>query len=221
MIAPRVKALRTKIAELGRDPYSVKIFASITPILGKTKDEAEAKYQEALQYADEEGGLVYWCANTSVDLSKFDPDKEITEQMVGDSETRIQSKIANLAYRGDDVPVWTPRNLGKAVAMGASGPVPVGTPEEVADEMERWIEIADIDGFNVGHITTPGTWEDVVELLVPELRKRGRYAPVGESGTMRERIYGPGKTRLPDDHIGSRYKYNVYKEEPDEGASQS
>ncbi|KAH8647917.1 putative dibenzothiophene desulfurization enzyme A [Xylariales sp. PMI_506] len=212
MIAPRVKAIRDKVAEVGRDPRSVKVFASITPILGKTREEAEAKYQEVLQYASEEGGLVYWCANTNVDLSKFSPDTEITKQMVGESEVRIQAKVENLAYRGDDVPIWTPRNLGKAVALGASGPVPVGTAQDIADEMERWMEIADLDGFNVGHITAPGTWEDVVELLVPELRRRGRYAPEGESGTMRERIYGAGKSRLPDDHIGSQYKYDVYRD---------
>lgn len=213
MISPRVKAIRAKVAEGGRDPYSVKIFASITPILGRTHEEAEAKYQEALKYASEEGGLVYWCANTGLDLSKFDLDDEITEQMASDSNVSIQSKVKNLAYRGDDVPKWTPRNIGTAVALGASGPVPVGTAAHVADEMERWMEIADIDGFNVGHITIPGTWEDVVGLLVPELRKRGRYAPIGESGTMRERFAGHGKSRLPEDHIGSRYKYNVYQED--------
>lgn len=131
--------------------------------------------------------------------------------MVGDADVSIQSKVKNLGYRGDDVPVWTPRNIGKAVALGASSPVPVGTVEEVADEMERWMEVADLDGFNIGHITTPGTWEDVVELLVPELRKRGIYAPRGESGTMRERFSGSSK--LLEGHAGSKYKYDVYKEE--------
>lgn len=213
MIQPRVKAIRDKVAEVGRDSNSVKVFASITPIIGKTKEEAEAKYQEALKYADEEGGLVYWCANTGLDLSKFDMDTVITEDMAGNPDVSIQSKVKNLAYRGDDVPEWTPRNIGKAVALGASGPVPVGTAEDIADEMERWMEIADIDGFNVGHITIPGTWEDVVDLLVPELRKRGIYSPKGESGTMRERFYGPGKTKLPTGHAGSQYKYDVYKEE--------
>jgi alkanesulfonate monooxygenase SsuD/methylene tetrahydromethanopterin reductase-like flavin-dependent oxidoreductase (luciferase family) len=68
--------------------------------------------------------------------------------------------------------------------LGASGTVPVGTPQEVVDEMERWVEIADLGGFNVGHITTPGTWEDVGDLLIPELRRWGIYAPKGEMRTM-------------------------------------
>src|ERR1700712_4070092 len=76
--------------------------------------------------------------------------------------------------RGDDVLLWMPRSLGKAVELGASGPVPTGAPAEITNGMELWMEIADLDSFNVGHITNPGTWEDVVELLVPELRARGQ-----------------------------------------------
>ncbi len=209
MIAPRVKAVRAKVAEVGRDPSSVNVFASMTPIIRKTPEDAVAKYEEYLKYASEEGGLVYWCANTGIDLSKWDQDTEITYQEGGKSDTRIQSLVNNLSYKGDDVPKWTPRNIGRTVALGASGPVPVGTAEEIADEMERWMEIADLDGFNIGHIITPGTWEDVVELLVPELRRRGIYAPKGETGTMRERVYGAGQSRLRDDHPGSKYKYDV------------
>ena len=214
IIAPRVKAIRDKVEELGRDRHTVKIFASMTPVLGRTHAEAEAKYKEVSRYASEEGGLVYWCGNTGVDLSQYDIDAEFTEQTAqnaqSDPNARIQSKLGNLAYRGDDIPKWTPRTIGKTVAMGASGPVPVGTPGEIADEMQRWVEVADLDGFNIGHIVNPGTWEDVVELLVPELRRRGLYAPKGESGTMRERVYGTGASRLPDDHYGSRFKYDVY-----------
>jgi alkanesulfonate monooxygenase SsuD/methylene tetrahydromethanopterin reductase-like flavin-dependent oxidoreductase (luciferase family) len=207
LIAPRIKELRAKAAEFGRDPNSLKVFSSMTPIIGRTREEAEQKYLDALQYASEEGGLVYWCGNTHIDLGRFDPDQEIKEKDIGVSNSRIESHLAILAYKGEGVPKWTPRNIGKAVALGASGPVPVGTPQDIADEMERWMEVADVDGFNVGHITTPGTWEDVVELLVPELRRRGIYAPHGDSGTMRERFYGQGQSRLRDDHTGAKYRY--------------
>ncbi|KAL2278351.1 hypothetical protein FJTKL_14460 [Diaporthe vaccinii] len=216
IVAPRVKAIRAKAAEVGRDPRSIKVLASITPVLGRTREEAEAKYQEALQYASEEGALAYWCGNSGIDLSKFGRGEVITEQTPGEgggvADVRIQSLVANLSYKSEGVPEWTPRNIARAVAVGASGPVPVGTAEDIADEMERWIRIADVDGFNVGHVTTPGTWGDVVELLVPELRRRGVYAPKGESRTMRERIYGQGQSGLRDDHPGSRYKYGVCTE---------
>lgn len=63
----------------------------------------------------------------------------------------------------------------------------------------------------MGYVTSPGSFEDLVDLLVPELRKRGIYAPRGESRTLRERVFGPGQNRLRDDHVGSQYKYENYK----------
>lgn len=169
----------------------MKIFAIFTPIIGKTKEDAEAKYNEALKYANPEAGLAFFSGGSGIDLSKFDLDEEIK---ASDSavDAKVHYLVACLSYRGSDVPAWTPRNIGKLISIGGSGPVPIGTAQEVADIMEEWIDIADLDGFNVGYVLTPGSFEDLVHLLVPELRERGRYAPRGESGTMRERIYGQG-----------------------------
>ncbi len=61
-------------------------------------------------------------------------------------------------------------------------------------------------------MTSPGSFEDLVDFLVPELRRRGRYSAKGESGTLRERVFGPGQKRLRDDHVGSKYKYENYVE---------
>jgi hypothetical protein len=81
--------------------------------------------------------------------------------------------------------------------------------------MERWIEVGDLDGFNLAYVTTPGTFEDVVDLLIPELRRRGLYPEKVEEGlTAREKVYGKGQSQLRDDHTGSRYKYDVYQEDP-------
>lgn len=113
-----------------------------------------------------------------------------------------------------DIPKWTPRVVAQKAAIGGLGPVAIGSPQKVADEMERWIKEADLDGFNIGHVTTPGSFEDVVDLLVPELKKRGVYPEsVPEGLTAREKVYGVGQKKLRDDHRGSSYKYDVYKEE--------
>ncbi|KAL4950909.1 luciferase-like domain-containing protein [Aspergillus filifer] len=190
-IAPRMKRIRDKVAEVGRVPRSVKVFASMTPILGRTKEEAQSKHRDALQCASEEGALMGYQA----------------------TNVQPQSLMENLSYPGEDVLKWTPRTIGKAVALEASGPVPVGTPEGVADEIERWVEVADLAGFNIGHITVAGTRTDVVDLLVSVLGERCIFAPKGESGTMRERIHGPGKSRLPIEYVGSRYKYENYSQQ--------
>ncbi|PVH80444.1 putative dibenzothiophene desulfurization enzyme A [Cadophora sp. DSE1049] len=211
ILAPRVKAIREKAASLGRDPRSVKIFAVITPIIGKTTEEAKQKYKEALHYASYEGGLAFFSGNIGIDLSKYDVDTEISDAK--DVDSKVHSLVKSLSYKGNDVPAWTPRNIGKHVSIGGDGPVPVGSAEEIADVLQEWQEVADLDGFNVSSVLAPGSFEDLVYLLVPELRKRGIYTPRGEPGTFRERIYGTGQKRLRDDHTGSKYKYEVYQEE--------
>jgi hypothetical protein len=153
--------------------------------------------------------LAFWSGNSGIDWGEFDPDTEISETDAK-VDGRVHSLVSGLTYRGSDLPKWTPRNIGRQISIGGNGPVPVGTAEEVADELERWIELADLDGFNIGYVTTPGTFEEVVDLLVPELRRRGRYAPLGESGTMRERVFGPGNSKLRSDHPGSQYRFDVY-----------
>jgi hypothetical protein len=50
-----------------------------------------------------------------------------------------------------------------------------GSPKEVADELIAWVEETDVDGFNLAYTATPETFPDFVDLVVPELQKRGRY----------------------------------------------
>lgn len=96
------------------------------------------------------------------------------------------------------------------MSLGGFHPCPVGTPSKVADVFEQWIEDGDVDGFNIAYINTPGSQEDIVDLLVPELVRRGRmwddYDVQG--GSLRENLYGvKGMAGLPDDHYGSKFKY--------------
>lgn len=87
------------------------------------------------------------------------------------------------------------------VAMGGLGTVVVGTASSVADQLEEWIQIADVDGFNLSYVDCPGTFVDVVEKLVPELQRRGIFQSKYVGKTMREGIDGEkGNGRLRPDH---------------------
>lgn len=218
IVAPRVKAIREGAIAAGRDPQSIKIFAMITPIIGKDAADAERKHREALKYASEEGGLSQWCAATGVDVSKLDPDHLLTEEDLPQGQwARLQQSSAyNLQYSGTDVPPLTVRNLGKLVAIGGSGAMPKGSPSQIADIFEDWVNIADVDGFNIAYVISPGSFEDVTELLAPELRKRGLLDdPIKEGApvlTYRERIYGKGQKGLRSDHPGFKYKFDTYEQ---------
>lgn len=85
----------------------------------------------------------------------------------------------------------------------------------MADELERWIRIADVDGFNIGHVVVPQAWEDVIEFLIPVLEKRGWLGESNEytvpGGTLRENLYGtPGNSSLRLSHPGSKFKFEVF-----------
>ena len=100
------------------------------------------------------------------------------------------------------------------MALGGLHPCPVGSVEEVADVFEEWINVADVDGFNIGLVTNPQSSHDIVELLVPELQRRGLFwkdynVP---GGALRENIYGAGQRKLRDDHYGHTFAYGNGKE---------
>ncbi|EEU37058.1 uncharacterized protein NECHADRAFT_52142 [Fusarium vanettenii 77-13-4] len=205
----QIEKNRKIAAEKGRDPDSLKFYLSFTPILGKTDQEAQEKYQELRKHASPVGGLVLFSGWTRIDMSKYSLDEDISK--IDSDEGR---KLCNMFKPTNETPIWTPRLIGIKAAMSQISPSAVGSPATVADIMENWINVADVDGFNLGYVTSPGSFEDVVDLLVPELRRRGIYPEAVEPGlAARERVYGKGQARLRDDHIGSKYKYEVYKEE--------
>ncbi|KAK3400426.1 luciferase-like domain-containing protein [Sordaria brevicollis] len=217
VLKPKVAKLRELAREKGRDPASLKVFATFTPVVGKTEEEARQKYEEARRNASVVGGLVLFSGWTGIDISGFSSD---LDREIGASDSREKHKVLsileNFTTPSEEVPKWTPRVVAERAAIGGLGPVAVGTAQKVADEMERWVREADVDGFNLAYVTTPGTWEEVVELLVPELRRRGVYPELeGEEGwTAREKIYGRGQKELRKDHVGRRYDWDVYVEDP-------
>src|SRR5689334_2472685 len=82
--------------------------------------------------------------------------------------------------------------IAKHAAIGGRGPVVVGSPEEVAEELIAWVEDTDVDGFNLAYAMMPESFAEFVDLVVPELQKRGRYKRDYAPGTLSEKLYGQG-----------------------------
>lgn len=202
-----VDDIRSVAADNGRDPVSVKIYTEIATVVAATDAEAQAKYEEFLGWADYEGALAFYAGITGIDLSTLDPDLPLEYV-----ETDSAQFALEIFSKADPDRTWTPREVAKYVSIGAMGPVFVGSPATVADELERWIDEADIDGFNIAYVTTPGTFEDFIDQVVPELQARGRYwKDYDESTTLRERIYEPGQKRVREDHPAAVYRREMYE----------
>ena len=85
------------------------------------------------------------------------------------------------------------------VGVGGAGPVLVGAPEQIADQLEQWVD-AGVDGFNLSYAVFPGSFEDFVEGVVPVLQQRGRMQTDYQEGTLREKLFSRGTPSVAPSH---------------------
>lgn len=191
------RRLRQAAADAGRDPAALKIYAGVAVVAGRTEAEAREKYADYLSHASAEGGLAHFSASTGIDFSRYDLDEPI---QYGKSNA-IQSAAQAAQQQG-----WTTRRqLLEQFRLGSRYNTIVGDAAQVADELERWIDEGEIDGFNLTRIVVPETWEDFANIVVPELQNRGRYRTAYEPGSFRQKLFGQGD-RLPESHPAARWR---------------
>ena len=199
-----VKKIRDALEAAGRDRYSAKIYTLLTIITDETPEKAQAKYQDYLRYASEEGALVFMSGWMGIDLSQYDLDEPIGNV----KSNAIQSVVANYQEVNEDGSEWKVRDIARLSAIGGLGPFIIGSGSEIADTLQEWVDETDVDGFNLAYAITPGTFEDVVSYVIPELRKRGAYPDSYVEGSLRHKLHGRGD-RLPAEHNGASYRVGV------------
>ncbi|WP_159795022.1 LLM class flavin-dependent oxidoreductase [Puerhibacterium puerhi] len=194
-----VDATRDGLAERGRPRDAIKTFALATVVVADTDAEAQARLEGYRAYVDTEAALALFGGWTGVDLAGADPDAPL-EHVATDAN---QSALASFTTLGDRT--WTVRDLAEFVAIGGRGPVIAGSPGTVVDELERWQQEADVDGFNVCAAVRPADLERFARLVSPELRRRGLLPDAPDGATLRERVMGGGP-RLAPDHAGAAFR---------------
>ena len=195
-----VADIRTRVKRFGRDPNDVLIFNLHTVITGASEAEARAKHADYRRYASDEGALVLMSGWTGIDLSKYDLDEPLRHV----ESNAVQSAVEALSS-ADPTRTWTVREISKWGGIGGLGPLTVGDPAQVADELQSWVEETDVDGFNLAYALTHETFSDFVELVVPELQRRGVYKTEYAPGTLREKLHARG-ARLSAPHPGAGYR---------------
>jgi alkanesulfonate monooxygenase SsuD/methylene tetrahydromethanopterin reductase-like flavin-dependent oxidoreductase (luciferase family) len=137
-------------AEEGRDPNRIKIIVGINIIVAATDEEAKAKGEEYLRYADDEGALALFGGWTEVDLSGNTNDEDFRFA----ESPRVQSIMRrwSATVPGSDNLPWTKRRIVEYLSVGGLRAKALGSPATVADELERWVEGSGVDGFNLAHI---------------------------------------------------------------------
>jgi alkanesulfonate monooxygenase len=201
VIAPRVAAIRQLAASHGRAPEDIVIFALATVIVAPTEAEARARHADYLHYVDRDGALGLMSGWTGIDLSTYAHD-QVARYIENDAGRSAMENIT----RADPERVWTVSQIADHVAIGGIGPLIVGSPVQVADALEHWIDATGGDGFNLAYAVDPETMTGIIDLLVPELQRRGRYKRAYAPGTLREKLFGAGKARLAAPHPAAGYR---------------
>lgn len=195
-----VSDLRKRAAQLGRDPESLVIFAGIGTVVGETDEEARAKFANYRSHVSIEGSLSLFSGYMGIDFSKYDLDTPLEYMEVDGIQTTMERFT-----RADPTRRWTLREI--ALYMGGGKSAIVGSPSTVADELIGWMDETGVDGFNFHYMVSPGDIIDFVDMVVPELQRRGAYKTSYEEGTLREKLYGKGMCHLPGDHPAAQYRH--------------
>ncbi|MBD9516491.1 LLM class flavin-dependent oxidoreductase [Pseudomonas sp. PDM22] len=198
--APTKRILRDQVADLrrlaveaGREPSDVLVLNQLTVIVAPTDAEALAKLEDYRRYSDREGALALVSGWTGIDFGQYAPD-QVLRHVQSDA---IQSAVDAFSA-ADPERQWTAAEIADYCALGGDGPLLVGSPQTVADQLQAWVEETDVDGFNLSSLVAPETFVDIVDLLVPELQARGLFKREYEQGTLRHKLFGQGdRLRAP------------------------
>jgi FMN-dependent oxidoreductase (nitrilotriacetate monooxygenase family) len=199
--AANVADLRARAARHGRDPYDLLVFQGLTVITGGTEEEARRKEREVLEQLSEEGTLAVVSGWLGADLGAFDPDEPIADLKTNATQGMIKALVEAAPDK-----TW---RFGDLIKDFASNWL-VGAPEQIADELQAWQRDGDIDGINLTYTTTPGSFEDFIDGVVPVLQDRGLVQRDYGAGTLREKLTdGADGPRLNDRHPAARHRRGV------------
>jgi FMN-dependent oxidoreductase (nitrilotriacetate monooxygenase family) len=199
-VGESVRATRELARRAGRDPNDIRFFLYAKVITADTETAVQRKYEEYLSSVNYDGAMALLCGWSGIDFSKFDPDKPLRYIETNAARTVMQAFI-----RSEEDRQWNLRELVRLIGANGGGKLLMGTPEQLADTFQDWINVG-IDGFNLAYMVTPGSFIDFIDGVVPVLQKRGLMQREYQEGTLREKIFGAGGARLRAPHPATRYR---------------
>ncbi|SNB74246.1 FMN-dependent oxidoreductase, nitrilotriacetate monooxygenase family [Arboricoccus pini] len=200
-LASFVAELRAKAAVAGRHPRQLKTFVHAHVLTAPSDALAKAKLADFNRWSRAEGYIAHRFG-AGLDLARHPPERRL-EDIIAEGGPG-SAHMARYPHRADATVGDIIQEIGQ---LESKRFFVAGTPVEVADTLEAWCERYDLDGFLLAQHTTPGTAADFIDLIVPELQKRGRYRRAyAPDETFRERLLGKGQTGLPRGHPGHAWR---------------
>ena len=178
--------LKGRLPRFGRSPDDLRIMPGVFVVVGQSQAEAQEKFEEFQELVEPQVGVALLSRMLgNFDLSAYPPDGPLPELPLTDSGQRSrQLLLTELAGREN----LTLAQLGRRIAGGRGHYSLIGTPAQIADELQAWFEGGAADGFNVLVPHLPGGLEDVANHVVPELQRRGLFRREYDGSTLREHL---------------------------------
>ncbi|RLL43943.1 LLM class flavin-dependent oxidoreductase [Oceanobacillus piezotolerans] len=177
--------LKSQLKDFGRSEEELHILHGISPIVGETEEIAQEKHNELQKLIDPHESLKFVSGYMgNVDFSKYSldtPAREVDFPKVNSIQSQFNEMKKIIEEEDLKVGDLYTRFFGAAKRDRF-----IGTPTQVADEMEKWFNEKATDGFMIQFPLLPRDLEDFVELVVPILQERGLFRLDYEGDTLRD-----------------------------------
>jgi FMN-dependent oxidoreductase (nitrilotriacetate monooxygenase family) len=183
--------LKSRLGKYGRTPDQLCVLPGVMPIIGDTDAEAKAKLSVLQSFLTPSNALTLVSSRLGYDVSGRPLDGPVPEPPLGQG-TRTFSRVLYETARRENM---TLRDLYNLTAAARGHWVLCGTPKRIADTLEQWFVEGAADGFNVLPPYFPGAFDDFVDLVVPELQRRGLFRLDYEGTTLRDHFGLPRSPR--------------------------
>ncbi|KAF1022623.1 MAG: Nitrilotriacetate monooxygenase component A [Paracidovorax wautersii] len=182
------RGLKERAAALGRGPDAVKVLAGLTTIIAGTEAEAIRRRDELVDLIPWSYSLKRVAGTLGVSPDRLQLDERLPDDLPlpadgNGNHTFFHATLAHARRHGSTV-----RQLVRELAGGGGHRVIVGTPEQVADDIERWFRAGAADGFNLMPDALPDGLQAFTEGVVPILQKRGLFRTDYEGRTLRDHL---------------------------------
>ncbi|HMJ15733.1 MAG TPA: LLM class flavin-dependent oxidoreductase [Polyangiaceae bacterium] len=166
-----------------RPPGSVKLIYGLQTVVAETRSEALEKHARIQECIPLEGAIAWISGHFGPDFSKYD----LNEYVQNIEIPGIQGLFESVIYAKGGEPL-TVKEAALYYAQGMGMPIAVGTPSDIADQIEHYMDDGGADGFMLAATYTPGCFEEFVDLVVPELQRRGRFRTEYTGKTLRDNL---------------------------------
>ncbi|HEV2301804.1 MAG TPA: LLM class flavin-dependent oxidoreductase [Stellaceae bacterium] len=187
--------LKGRLAKYGRAPDEVAVLPGMMPIIGASEEEAKEKLSLLQSWLTPTNAVTLVTDRIGYDVTGHPLDAPVPAPPAGEGSRAFSRVLFEKARREN----MTLRDLYNLTAAARGHWVLCGTPKTIADTLEEWFIEGAADGYNVLPPYFPGAFDDFVDLVVPELQRRGLFRREYEGRTLRDhfglkRVDAPGAT---------------------------